>query len=72
MKYTDNAINIITTKTYKGIGRAWIVKYLKGNESVDKIVSLINNNSKQEELITVDDFEFNKKLCSVGSVINEP
>ncbi|TMM30429.1 DNA-binding protein [Polaribacter aestuariivivens] len=60
MKYTDNAINIITTKTYKGIGRAWIVKYLKGNESVDKIVSLINNNSKQEELITVDDFEFNK------------
>ena len=60
MKYTDNAINIITTKTYKGIGRAWIVKNLKGNESVEKIVSLINSNSKQEELITIDDFEFNK------------
>ena len=52
MKYTDNAINILTTKTYKGIGRAWIVKYLKGNESVDKIVSLINSNTKQDELIT--------------------
>lgn len=62
MKYTDNAINIITTKTYKGIGRAWIVKNLKGNESVEKIVSLINSNSKQEELITIDDFEFNKNL----------
>jgi DNA processing protein len=60
MKYTDNAINIITTKTYKGIGRAWIIKNLKGNESVEKIVSLINSNSKQEELITFDDFEFNK------------
>jgi DNA processing protein len=60
MKYTDNAINIITTKTYKGIGRAWIVKYLKGNESVEKIVSLINSNTKQDELITFDDFEFNK------------
>lgn len=60
MKYTDNAINILTTKTYKGIGRAWIVKYLKGNESVDKIVSLINSNTKQDELITFDDFEFNK------------
>jgi DNA processing protein len=60
MKYTDNAINIITTKTYKGIGRAWLIKYLKGNESIEKIVSLINSNSKQEELITIDDFEFNK------------
>lgn len=60
MKYTDNAINILTTKTFKGIGRAWIVKYLKGNESVDKIVSLINSYTKQDELITFDDFEFNK------------
>lgn len=60
MKYTDNAINILTTKSFKGIGRAWIVKYLKGNESVDKIVSLINSNTKQDELITFDDFEFNK------------
>jgi DNA processing protein len=60
MKYTDNAINILTTKTYKGIGRAWIVKNLKGNESVEKIVSLINSNTKQDELITFDDFEFNK------------
>lgn len=60
MKYTDNAINIITTRTYKGIGRAWIVKNLKGNESVEEIVSLINSNSKQKELITIDDFKFNK------------
>ena len=60
MKYTDNAINIITAKTYKGIGRAWINKMLKGNESVETIVSLINKNSKQDELITIDDFEFDK------------
>ncbi len=60
MKYTDNAINIITAKTFKGIGRAWIVKNLKGNESVDTIVSIINKNSKQEEIITTDDFEFSK------------
>lgn len=60
MKYTDNAINIITAKTYKGIGRAWINKMLKGNESVETIVSLINKNSKQDELITIDDFNFDK------------
>ena len=60
MKYTDNARNILTTKTYKGIGRAWIVKYLKGNESVDKIISLLNSNAKQDESITFADFEFKK------------
>ena len=60
MKYTDNAINIITAKTFKGIGRAWIIKNLKGNESIDTIVSIINRNSKQDEVITIDDFEFSK------------
>ena len=60
MKYTDNALNIITAKTYKGIGRAWIIKNIIGNESVEKIVSLLNSNSKQNELITINDFEFNK------------
>lgn len=60
MKYTNNAINIITAKTYKSIGRAWINKTLKGNESVDTIVSLLNNYSKQDELVTIDDFEWNK------------
>lgn len=61
MKYTENAINIINTKTYKGIGRAWINKNLKGNESVDKIVSLLNSNSKQDNPVTYDDFEFKKR-----------
>lgn len=66
MKYTDNAINIITAKTFKGIGRAWIVKNLKGNESVESIVSLINSKSKQSEAVTVSDFEFEK-----SQVINQ-
>ena len=62
MKYTDNALNIITAKSYKGIGRAWIIKNLKGNENIDKIVSLLNSNSKQDNLITIDNFESNKKI----------
>lgn len=57
MTYSDNAINILTIKTYKGIGTAWIVKNLKGNESVETIISLINDKSKQNELVTIDDFE---------------
>lgn len=60
MKYTENAVNILTVKSYKGIGRAWIVKNLKGNDSVEKIVSQLNNNSKQDDLITIDVFESSK------------
>ena len=60
MTYTENAINILTAISYKGIGRAWIVKNLKGNENIETIVSLLNNKSKQIAEITNDDFEFKK------------
>jgi DNA processing protein len=60
MIYSENAINILTVKTYKGIGTAWIVKNLKGNEDVETIVSYLNNNPKQNEIITIDDFELTK------------
>jgi DNA processing protein len=61
MKYTDNAINIITTRTFKGIGPGWINKHLKGNESSDTIVSLLNSYyAKQNATVTLDDFEFEK------------
>ena len=60
MIYTENAINILTVKTYKGIGRAWVMKNLKGNERVDSIVSLLNKDSKEESPITVDKFERDK------------
>ncbi len=72
MKYTDNAINIITAKTFKGIGRAWIVKNLKGNESIATIVSKINENSKQDVAITTDDFEFSKnQIIRQIEILNE-
>lgn len=66
MKYSDNALNILTAKSYKGIGNAWILKNLKGNESVEAIVSLLNKTIKGEPT-NVDEFEslksnFEKKL----------
>jgi len=60
MKYTDNSLNILTAKFYKGIGNAWIVKNLKGNENIETIVSLLNKTIKGE-LITVYEFECLKK-----------
>ena len=56
MKYTENSLNILTAKSYKGIGNAWIVKNLKGNESVDTIVTLLNKTIKGEQT-EVDEFE---------------
>jgi DNA processing protein len=61
MIYSDNAINILTTKTYKGIGRAWIVKNLGRNETVDTIVSLLNKDAKEDYRITIKDFKNNKE-----------
>lgn len=56
MKYTTNAINILTVQTFKGIGRAWIVKNLRGNESADTIVEKLNMNSKGGP-VTIGEFE---------------
>ena len=61
MMYSDNAINILTTKTFKGIGRAWIIKNLKGNESVATIVSLLHREGFQ---ISPDDFARDKEKIS--------
>lgn len=70
MTYSENAINILTVKAYKGIGSAWVIKNLKGNENVNTIVSLLNDKSKQNELVSIDDFESRKyaikeKLCNL-------
>lgn len=66
MKITNNALNILTTKAYKGIGNAWIVKNLTGDEPIDFIVSLLNAKIKGEPT-TTEEFkrlrdEFEKKI----------
>lgn len=70
MRYTENTINIITMKEYKGIGRAWVVKNIKGNESVDEIVKLLNTKSKQEYEITTNNFDMkrNEILIKIESL----
>ena len=59
MKYTENTLNILTAKSYKGIGNAWLVKNLKGNEDVNTIVTQLNN--KIKEKTTLAEFEHLKK-----------
>ena len=57
MKISDNALNVLTAKTYRGIGRAWIVKNLHGNESINTIVRLLNESAKGGSTIVASDFE---------------
>lgn len=56
MKYTENSLNILTARAYKGIGNAWIVKKLKGNENVETIVTLLNKTIKGKKT-NVEEFE---------------
>lgn len=69
MNYTENAINVLAARIYKGIGKAWIVKNLSSNKSEDKIVTLLNSGSKVDYQITVDDFDKKKNL--IKRLINE-
>jgi DNA processing protein len=57
MLFTENALNILTTKVFKWIGKAWIIKNLRWNEEVETIVSLLNSESKNIYPISIYDFE---------------
>lgn len=60
MKYTENALNILTSLIYKGIGRAWVSKNLNLYKNINSLIGQLNKSSKTEFDITIDDFE-NKK-----------
>lgn len=51
MKYTNNALNILTVRTYPKKGPAWINKNLNGNESEETLYRLLGT----------DEYEFNQK-----------
>lgn len=57
MKISDNVLNVLAAKTYRGIGRAWIVKHLKGDDSASNLVALLNEGAKEDRPITQIDFE---------------
>lgn len=56
MKYTENALNILTAKTFKGIGDAWVNKHLTTKQPFEKIVELLKNDPKCKEKVTDEIF----------------
>ena len=69
MKYTENAINVLTARTYKGIGKAWIVKNLTNNKNEDEISTLLNLGSTVDYKITADDFR--KKKSFIKKIVDD-
>jgi len=67
MKYTENSINIMAARTYKGIGRAWIVKKLSTIKTEEEIVKLLNKDSKVDYRITFEDFD--KKKTTIKNLL---
>lgn len=69
MKFTDNAINVMAARTFKGIGKAWITKNLSMPKTDAQIVQLLNHSSKEVAPITLD--EFNRKKAMLKDKLAE-
>lgn len=69
MKFTDNAINVMAARTFKGIGKAWITKNLFIPKTDAQIVQLLNHSSKEVAPITLD--EFNRKKAMLKNKLAE-
>lgn len=67
MKYTENALNILTAKTFKGIGDAWINKHLTKSLPFESIVELLQKDSKCKD--TVDDNIFLQIRSNLESIL---
>jgi DNA processing protein len=58
MNVSHNALNVLTAKTYKGIGKAWVVKNMHGDASVETLVGLLSAIAK--EPVSINDFVHRK------------
>lgn len=61
MIYTENALNVLTVRTYPKKGPAWIDNNIKGNESLQNLCKLLDTN----------EYEFVKKRSLVEAAINK-
>ena len=61
MKYTENALNLLTARTFPKKGPAWINNNLKGNDDVETLYRLLETH----------EYEFQKKREKIESAINQ-
>ena len=61
MKYSENALNILTVRAFPQKGPAWIDKNLRGNEDLSILYHLLETH----------EYEFMKKRERIESAINQ-
>lgn len=66
MKYTENALNILTAITYKNIGRAWINQHLPDIKSIAEIARLIKSKDP-----SIDDKNFIDTRNNIEELISQ-
>ncbi len=72
MQISDNALNALAACEYRGIGKAWINKNLRGGEAVAQIVRLV---SERDAYVDVEGFARRKsaimsEICALGDAID--
>ena len=72
MQISDNALNALAACEYRGIGKAWINKNLRGGETVAQIVRLV---SERDAYVDVEGFARRKsaimsEICALGDAID--
>lgn len=61
MKYSENALNILTIRTFPQKGPAWIDKNLQGNEDLPVLYRLLESH----------EYEFQKRRAKIEAAINQ-
>ncbi len=69
MRCSENAINVMAARMYKGVGRAWIVKNLSTPKPEADIVQVLNESTKSDERATIEDFK--KKKSALRRILAE-
>lgn len=64
MQISDNALNVLAACEYRGIGKAWVNKNLRGGESVAQIAAMIS-----EKDISATVFDFERRRLKIRSEI---
>ena len=62
-KFSDHAVNVITAKSYKGVGRAWVVRNMQSKIQPEDIVVALNSSVKGC-MTTLSEFNSRKRLVA--------
>lgn len=62
-KFSDHALNVITAKSYKGVGRAWVVRNMQSKIRPEDIVMALNSSVKGC-MTNLSEFNSRKRLVA--------